>query len=510
MRKFGILAAILLFSSCEFIFHEVDNPYLEIDTEQEKIDMLNGVYSRLAKVHNGDYFALLCRSDDVNNFMNYNASGSGNSCGVNLGPIDYPGIIGNSYLNLYTAIININRLLDVVSTNEESALAGELYFLRSYCYFKLVRFFGTPPIILDTEVSYTVEKPTYAEVYAQIEEDMFNALDLLPDTYTDSRIPDETPHKGTAKAMLAEIYLNMAGYPLYDEAKYAEAVRLAKEVIDQSEYYNFHLLDDYALLWSEDNTHNAEYLFGLFFDAETGDRHNSIVTVSGGHSHNMEYMLTTSWYNPEYKFFMDFPDNYRKYTSFTTGTYREVSYGSLDTVVYSLRFVPFDPLVDPCIYLGGASCLKWIYGVYDMDDGGMKMEKTKSTLYLLRYAQVLLTYAEAKARTGGPDAMATELVNRIRRRANNVNVYAPSEFDLPTNLTTEQFIDSVVWERAWELAMEPDTRWFDIIRLDLKDEIDANRYKRDLHTVVPDEYLTEEWYFYQIPQEDRWNNPNFE
>jgi len=106
--------------------------------------------------------------------------------------------------------------------------------------------------------------------------------------------------------------------------------------------------------------------------------------------------------------------------------------------------------------------------------------------------------------------MAFELVNQVRRRANHVDLYSPSEFDLPADLTTEQFIDSVVWERAWELAMETDGRWFDVIRLDLKNELKANRYINEEPTVIPDEYLTDDWYFYKIPQEDQWLNPNFE
>jgi hypothetical protein len=39
----------------------------------------------------------------------------------------------------------------------------------------------------------------------------------------------------------------------------------------------------------------------------------------------------------------------------------------------------------------------------------------------------------------------------IRRRANGVDPYSPSVYDLSQGLSREQFIDSVVWERAWEL-----------------------------------------------------------
>ena len=505
MKKFAVVLFVLL-TSCENIFHEVDNPYLNIDTDQEKINMVNGVYTRLVEVHNPNYFVVLNRSDDVHNFADvyYEKDDVYGYVGYTNKPIDYPEITGNIYVNLYTAIININRLLSVVSLSDESTLAGELYFLRSYSYFKLARLFGTPPIILDTEVNYAVEKPDYGEVYNQIEEDMQHALDLLPDTYSEARIPGETPHKGTAKAMLAEIYLNMGGFPLYDKSKYAQAAQLAKEVIDEQNNYNFFLLDDFADLWREDNTHNTENIFGLFFNDELGENKNSLIMTTGASSHSGGPWITTSTFHPDYKFFNDFPHNYRKYNSFLLGYNQILYYQSTDTLENSLIFIPFDTVKNPKEYNDGASCLKWIYATYDDVNHDYKSEKTSSTIYLLRYAQLLLTYAEAKARSGVIDETAFEVVNQIRRRANHVDLYTPSAFDLSPNLTTEQFIDSVIWERAWELAMEPDSRWFDIIRLDLKDELETNTWK------IPSELLTDDWYFYKIPQEDKWNNPNLE
>ncbi|HAH23787.1 MAG TPA: hypothetical protein DCL77_08525 [Prolixibacteraceae bacterium] len=131
-------------------------------------------------------------------------------------------------------------------------------------------------------------------------------------------------------------------------------------------------------------------------------------------------------------------------------------------------------------------------------------------MYLLRYAQTLLTYAEASARSGKLDESAFEAVNRIRRRANKLDIYSPSKFDLSKSLSAEQFIDAVVWERAWELSFEPDGRWFDIVRLNLKDKLPDYRFSNDVPNQVPQQYLTEDWYFYKIPEEDRIINPNFQ
>ena len=78
----------------------------------------------------------------------------------------------------------------------------------------------------------------------------------------------------------------------------------------------------------------------------------------------------------------------------------------------------------------------------------------------------MLTYAEAAARSGNPDQKAYECVNEIRRRAHHLDLHTSSVYDLQPGLSPEVFADSVVWERAWELAGELEGRWFDLLRLE--------------------------------------------
>ena len=526
MQKNRLIILLLVCFSCEGLFHDGDNQYLVIDSQQEKIDILNGIYSRLVKVHDYNYFVALARSDDVNIYMNYSFSytyenGSGN-CSTSGGYIDFGEITGSIYLNLYSAIISANRLLLELSEIEDPEITGELHFLRAYCYFKLARLFGTPPLVTDIDVNYLIKKPSYREVYEFIEADMLKALGLLPDTYTGARIPGETPNKGTAKALLAEIYLAMAGFPVNDETKYAEAARLAGEVIEQAEQYNYGLLDDLADLWKTGHRHNRETIFGLFFNAEGNGTQNTI-----GNSRICSWfedeLDVCGGFNPEFKFFNAYPNNYRKYTSFVTGVYQSTNFDTLNiyqTISHfmpsdpgyetGMKFVPYDPLVNPCAFIDNVVSLKWLdRDAYHRDDDYWDNE-SEVTLYLMRYAQTLLTYAEAKARAGELDESAYEAVNKVRRRANKLSLLTPSEFDLPSGLTSAQFIDSVVWERAWELCTEPEGRWFDIVRLDMKDKLADYRYPQDLPTIVDPSFLNEDWYFYLIPQEDRWLDPNFD
>ena len=505
-----LIILIVACLSCEGLFHENDTQYMAIDNRQELLDVMNGIYSCLTEVYNEDYFTVLSRSDDINPYINYIFSYDGGTCSHTGYAVDIPELTGSIYLNFFSAIITINHLFLNLNEKDNPEIVGELYFLRAYCYFQLARLFGTPPIITDTDVNYLVEKPTYKEVYDFIESDMQQALELLPDTYTNARIPGETPHKGTGKALLAEVYLDMAGFPLNDESKYAEAAQLAGEVIDQSEYYGFNLLTDFANLWKVAYKHNSECIFGLFFSKENGEVANRIgnnyFCYYGYHS---SYLGACGQYKSDFMFYDTYPEGYRKYHSFNTGYYQEVNFNDPFSTESMIEFIPYDPIDDPCDYVGGAISIKWIDINAIIFEGDYINYPNEVTLYLLRYAQTLLTYAEAKARSGNLDESCYEAVNRIRRRAHNIDLFAPSVYDLTPNLSVDQFLDSVVWERAWELCTEPQGRWFDIIRLDLKDEIETNRYPDDTPFKVDNSLLNDDWYFYLIPQEDRWVNPNF-
>ncbi|UCH14245.1 MAG: RagB/SusD family nutrient uptake outer membrane protein [Bacteroidales bacterium] len=511
-----ILLLLFIFYSCEGIFHKEDNEYFFLDSEQEKVDLLNGINSSLVKVHNGNYFWMMSRADDVNYYTNYGFSYPGHACSSSSSGGNYTYIKDEIYLNLYKAIANANKLILQLDEDRDAAILGEACFLRAYCYFKLARFFGRPPLVTDIDVNYLLKKPEYVEVYELIESDLLHAIELLPENYLVARIPGESPDQGSAKALLAEVYLSMAGFPVNDSAKYKEAARLAGGVIEQSGFYNYVLLDDFANLWKNSYRHNSENIFGLFFSGENVNTCNLISStrVWIDVSYFVQGYSIYGSYTPNFKFFNDFPYNYRKYNSIVTGEYRSISYDTIGGYGTEVYFMYYDPLYDACDYIDHAVPLKWI----DVDEA-LRSEfnsnedryynSSKVTLYLLRYAQTLLTYAEASARSGEPDASCYEAVNMIRRRANKADIYSTSEFDLKPGLTTEQFLDSVVWERAWELFFEPDSRWFDIIRLDLKNKLQDYIYSIDVPTKFPDDILTEDWYFLLIPQEDRWLNPNY-
>ena len=129
--------------------------------------------------------------------------------------------------------------------------------------------------------------------------------------------------------------------------------------------------------------------------------------------------------------------------------------------------------------------------------------RTEIPLTLLRYTQTLLTWAEAETYLGDAGADVIDVINRIRRRANHVDIHTESDFDLPANTGRELGLNSIIRESAWELSMEPEGRWFDVVRLELLNELDKNRNPKDQKITFNDQLSTDP-YFFKNPESDKW------
>jgi hypothetical protein len=492
----------------------------------ENYDMLvsatEGIYGSLAdfmgEIHS---FEPNIKGDDINlydsNYDSYYGGFSSNG----------PKIIEDFEINwekLYQTIGSANNVLSQFETSlslsdDSRKILGEIYMIRAYCYFRLTRTYGQIPLISDIDINYNVKKASYTDIYSFIEKDLKMAMELLPVSNTSARIPFVTPHRGVAKSILAEVYLSWAGYPCNDSQKYTLAAKEAGETIDSADYFGFGLLDDFAYLWDSAHYYNQESEFALFF---ADPNHSSGWQENNGLYTGMKYFYLNSTeygFNPNYvdlsffcaegKFYNSYPYSYRKEITFystiyvpgyvkdylpklDTGFITIKQVGGNDRIAYR-KFYYHPSIVDRNRYYSyfppGENFL--FYGI--------------SRIYLFRYAQTLLTYAEAMARSGQLNSKAFECVNQIRRRANQLEIYSPSAFDLQPGLSPEAFADSVVWERAWELCGEPEGRWFDLVRLEKVEDLPNLRYKKELGPPI---HFTRSEYFFPIPAFDTTLNPN--
>ncbi|MFB6454737.1 RagB/SusD family nutrient uptake outer membrane protein [Chitinophaga sp. Hz27] len=376
------------------------------------------------------------------------------------------------WLGCYKTIQNANNIIEnygkVGNTANIKQIGGEAYFLRAFSYFWLVRLWGNIPLITTSKYSadlLSIQKSAPAAIYALIESDLKNAESLMGNT----KAAAGRASAGTAKALLAEVYLTEAGYPIKDASKYALAAAKAKEVIDNKATYGFDLVPDFASLWTGTTSSNStpEDVFSLQFCNSCGNPSTLYgkSAMPGDESGWDDYFC-------EVTFFNNFPAGKRKdvtfYTVFKTSAGNINWQNGQTKHPYYNKFRVNAPTPG---YLTSASDL---------------------SVKMLRYAQVLLTYAEAQARaTGMPSADAYTAVNLIRSRAG-----LP---DLTPGLAGSAFADSVVAERSWELAGEY-TRWFDLQRLELVEAANNNKAPDDLK---PLNAITKDRYWLPIPYTDK-------
>jgi tetratricopeptide (TPR) repeat protein len=366
-----------------------------------------------------------------------------------------------------------NQALERIPTIPEvdealrSRLLGQAYFLRALAYFDLTNFFEIPPLVLRTysgedqsELYPSNKDITQADIYLQVELDLTQAIGLLPDSYSTVTGPDNG-HVGRATRGAAR---SLMGKVLLYQGKHAEALPYFKDVVD-SQIYN---LGNYFDLISQDPAVEAsvpERIFWVEFTQSTNPNFNW-----GGDPN-------TGWRQfsalaPTYSI-ADFGD-YGP-TDFLLNEMKEelTIDGKLDPR-YRATILSYEPTEGDVTGYGRP----WVetvppgenaadYFVRPFDLKGIKKYTLASTggdwatagmnYHLIRFADVLLMYAECLANTGNIPAAATQ-VQRVRNRANLPDREA--EF---ATYTLPQFMEQLAHERIMELPIEG-SRWYDIKR----------------------------------------------
>jgi hypothetical protein len=134
--------------------------------------------------------------------------------------------VSSCWTPFWTGIYQANNVIvnykKVPSTDDpKNASAAQAYFLRAWAYYMLVRSFGPVPLVLGAaDVTVKLPRAAVSDVYASIVSDLQTAINLFPASYTIS--PDRA-NPLAAKALLADVYLTMTGWPLNDASKYASA-----------------------------------------------------------------------------------------------------------------------------------------------------------------------------------------------------------------------------------------------------------------------------------------------
>lgn len=377
--------------------------------------------------------------------------------------------------NCNSAIANISNTT-IIDDAAKNKYLGQLYFLRAWYYFQGVRLFGSIPLKTTPTTSLSDIQPKKASVdsiYKQIVSDLTQAeASGLPWT-------DVSGHAsmGAVKALLAKVYLTMAGYPLQKGSTYYQkAYDKAKEVVSSGK---FRLFDNYADLRDPSLQNTGEHIFMLQHDLQNSNNFMHFFLMPYPEQPVSINYTSSGGLAPS----MAFYDSYEKEDLRIKN--KNFYYTELPQYNNPNKTIKF---TQPYIYK------YW-------DDAAESTGKSGANFSLIRYADVLLDLAEAKASLDGgstSDASALEAYYEIHHRA------FPAS-GKPGSIS----FDQVYKERMWETAFEFKT-WYDMIRtrkaFDVKNNkiVDLIGYKAPTHL----EPFKQSDLLFLIPYNEIQKNPN--
>lgn len=395
----------------------------------------------------------------------------------------YEGINRANYMTEYR---EANLRGNTVEFAGKDALYGEIHFLRAFYYFSLVKMFGDVPLFVDKRLSLTesrsLSRAPKAEVYAQIEQDLLDAIASLPKVQTEKgRITQYA-----AQALLGKVYLYQQKYDL--------AVPVLEAIIADNA---FSLVDDFYSVFLQSGENGPESVFEIQYTnaspyynwgGATRGQGNYAVQQTGirgiSGSDAMPYApgWSTNLPTADLAAAFEVVDQRRAVTILDIEAYKaanpafNVSYQEApykNTGLYNQKYQPRKG-----------------------ETSGQVELNYLNNFRTIRYAEVLLMAAEANNRSSSPnDAKARTYLNEVRRRAFQSDSHA-------INASGNALYEAILQERRVELAMEGD-RFFDLVRTG-----------RAAAVLGPLGFVTGKHEVFPIPQEevqisDLTQNPNY-
>ena len=374
----------------------------------------------------------------------------------------------------------IDEIPDYPEADKTKAL-GQVYFFRAYIYFNLIRSFGDVPYIdkpLDLKDMEGITRMPRAEVYEKIMADFDKAIAALPTEWGASDYGRVT--KGAAMAMKARAALyygnwdtaateaknvmDLGLYELYDKdntGKYAELFWEKADGCDEFilvTQFNYPDKTHYLMGWECFPTKGwggmnpTQSLVDAFEDSEGAPISKSKI-----------YDPTDPFKNRDPRLEVDILHDGEEMYGVTIKVAPLASSGSTginqhndatETGYYGQKWL--DPSLDP-LSDGWNMGKDWVH---------------------IRYAEVLLTYAEAKNEVSGPDQSIYDAINAVRRRAGQPEI---------SGLGQENMRKQIRNERRVELAFE-NKRYFDIMRWKIGDKsLTGPFYKMEITYQEPPE-----------------------
>lgn len=323
------------------------------------------------------------------------------------------GILSSYWANFNNNVYRCNLLLDQIdganfAENLKKQYKGEAMFVRALNYFNMYRIWGGVPAtkhVVSAAEALKVARYSDEQMFDLIAGDLKEIVDnnYLPETYSSADMGRAT--SGAAKALLGKVYLTFH--------KWTEAKDILSQLIGK-----YQLVSPIAQVFNVDNKNNNEIIFAVHFNKEIE-----------GEGHSFWYNLTNAS--------DDTNQTSSLLNTFPTGDARK----------------------DLITYVQVEKNVRLMNKFYDTKSPTFKT--VGNDQILLRYADVLLMYAEALNEIqydASEGSLALKYLNAVRQRAGISNLTAKQ---LPTQ---EKFRKGILVERQREFPYEGQ-RWFDLVRM---------------------------------------------
>mgnify|MGYP000384715564 CR=1 FL=1 len=380
------------------------------------------------------------------------------------------GIVLQTWQVIYQGINRSNAAIDRIPNiamdgKLQARLVAEAKFMRAVYYFYLVRWYGGVPLMLSEttslEAGKDIARASVPEVYAQIIKDLTEAESALPEIYTGADLGRATA--GAAKAMLAKVYLTTKDF--------TKARDKAQEVITNAAKYKYGLFDKYIDVFAVGNKNGKESVFEIQFVAGGVGQGNGMITYFA-----IENSPVTG------RGFGSFFPTVELYNSYAPGDKRKELY------------------INSYVNSAGQTVTTYQHFNKYVDPAAKAFPEGNNNFPIIRYADVLMMFAEAENEVAGPTASAIEFVNQIRRRAFGFPLTMPSTADLASGIPKDEFRTKIYEEIRWEFVAEGH-RWFDLVRTGRLVSVLQAKGKTN---------VAEKHNLFPIPQRERDLNPKLE
>ena len=469
-----IISSSVLISSCKRYLEVVPKQQVSDATLWETSDnadlFLNNIYAAVPT---------LDVSDPWENFSDNSLNGQAGRTSTNIyGPGIYTPANTPNKWGQYTNIRKCNLFIEKVTASSlpedwKKTRLAEARFLRAYFYSLLWTYHGGVPIITDVlnineqgDAVFRSRNTSEETADFIISECAAIAGDLPADA--------ESGRATRGAALTLEGYTELFNAsplknPSNDLSRWEQAAATYKKVIDLNKYS---LFPDYSTLFYEDNNNNEEVIFSrqhlggtslANYIAQIGPRFVNGSLTGWGQLDPTQDMID------EYAMANGLP-----ITDPASGYDPQHPYENREKRFYQ------SIIYDESVWLGATMIMKQGVGSLNATDLNNSSISTRTGYYVIkgvnpkypgaqdngnsanwiifRYAEVLLSYAEAKNEASGPDQSVYDAINAVRHRSD-----LP---DIQTGLSKEEMRKVIARERRVELAFE-EKRLPDLLRLKL-------------------------------------------